>query len=152
MSQIIVSGGTTFVTTVDSNSYLIETNDPYAGATLDILDGGAVTGPITVGQYATLIVSSGGTALNTTVNLRGSVLVASGGTSLNTTINGGYYWGGTKRLIAAGPRAARRSATTAVRTMEGRRSVRRSTMAAHSTSGTVEQPAARQSVMAASRR
>ena len=57
MSQIIVSGVTSSVTAVDaSNTYLVE-----SGGTLDILNGGLVSGLITVSQGGTLNVYAGGT-------------------------------------------------------------------------------------------
>jgi autotransporter passenger strand-loop-strand repeat protein len=102
MSEIIVSGGTTSVSTVDaSDTYLVE-----GGGTLDILSGGLVSGLITVAQAGTLIVSSGGTALDTmigfggtqfdygsangtTISYGGSQIVESGGSASGTTINSG---------------------------------------------------------------
>jgi hypothetical protein len=55
MSLIIVSGTTSSVTTVDStNSYVVE-----SGGVLDILNGGVVSGLITVSSGGTAIVSGG---------------------------------------------------------------------------------------------
>jgi autotransporter passenger strand-loop-strand repeat protein len=86
MSQIIVSGGTTSVTTVDaSNTYLVE-----SGGQLDILNGGLVSGLITVDQCGTLIVSSGGTTLSAMISSLGYQIVYGDGTVSDTTVlNGG---------------------------------------------------------------
>jgi autotransporter passenger strand-loop-strand repeat protein len=86
MSEIIVSGGTTSVTSVDaSDTYLVE-----SGGTLAILNGGLVSGLVTVDQG-------------------GAVNVSSGGTALSTTISGGYqqvYGGGTANLKCRNRRSA----------------------------------------------
>ena len=59
MSEIIVSGVTTSVTTIDAtNSYLVESNGE-----LDIVAGGLVSGLVTIGRGGTVFVSSGGTVL-----------------------------------------------------------------------------------------
>jgi hypothetical protein len=64
MSQIIVSGGTTSVTTVDSaNTYLVE-----SGGVLDVLSGGLVSGLITVDPTGDAVVSLGGTTLSAAIS------------------------------------------------------------------------------------
>jgi hypothetical protein len=64
VSLIIVSGTTTSITSVDaSNTYLVE-----SGGVLDILNGGLVSGLISVVQGGELVVSAGGTALSATID------------------------------------------------------------------------------------
>jgi antigen 43 len=89
MSQIIVTGGTTSVTTVDaSNTYHVED-----GGTLDILYFGLVSGLITVGGDGRLIVSEDGTALSTTISNGGVQDVVNGGIAISSTISSGGYQG-----------------------------------------------------------
>ena len=59
MSQIVVSSGTTSVSTIDaSNTYFVE-----GSGTLDILDGGLISSLVTVYQGGVMLISSGGTTL-----------------------------------------------------------------------------------------
>jgi autotransporter passenger strand-loop-strand repeat protein len=146
MSQIIVSSGTTTVSTVDtSNTYLVE-----GSGTLVILNGGLVSNLIAVGQVGsaggTLIVSSGGTVLNTLINnavelvygaasgttifVNGTQYVESGGIASGTTISANSVQTGWRTAPRSPPTAARRSQTA------GLRAAQRS-MAACRTSGLV---------------
>lgn len=85
MSQIVVSSGTTSVTTVDaSNTFLVEDS-----GTLEILDGGVVSGLITVVPAGALQVDAGGTALSATISGVGLEIVLSGGVDSGAQISGG---------------------------------------------------------------
>jgi autotransporter passenger strand-loop-strand repeat protein len=87
MSQIIVSGTTSDVTTVDSaNTYLVE-----SGGILDILSGGVVSGLITVSQGGELDVSSGGTTLSTVISSGGSDYILGNGSASAITVDSGGY-------------------------------------------------------------
>jgi fibronectin-binding autotransporter adhesin len=96
MSEIIVSGTTISVTTIDaSNTYLVESS-----GVLEVLNGGLVSGLITVGNPAglrgTLVVSSGGTTLSTTIGA--NALAYDFGAASGTTIS----YGGRESVVSGG--------------------------------------------------
>ncbi len=84
MTTITISSGTSSVSTVVPNTtnYVVE-----GTGTLDVLNGGAVTGTI-LDAGGQLFVSGGGTASGTTINAAGYVYIY--GTALGTVISGGY--------------------------------------------------------------
>ena len=75
MTTIIVSSGTTVVSTPTTSEYIVE-----GSGTLDILNGGTVSGLITVSSGGSVNVSSGGEALSATISKGGTVEVLSSGT------------------------------------------------------------------------
>src|SRR5580700_6688154 len=84
MSQIIVSSGTTSVSTIDaSNTYFVE-----GSGTLDILDGGLISSLVTVGQGGVALIASGGTTLSMTISSGGEQDVY--GSAMDTTVSGGF--------------------------------------------------------------
>ena len=72
---IIVSSGTTDVSTSTTSAYIVE-----GSGKLDILNGGAVSGLISVSSGGSVNVSSGGEALSATISKGGTVEVLSSGT------------------------------------------------------------------------
>ena len=90
MSEIIISSGTTSVTTADaSNTYLVE-----SAGILDILNGGtAFSTTINGGQQWVGLNGGSGTASGTTINNGGVQYVGQQGpgTAVSTTINSGGY-------------------------------------------------------------
>src|ERR1700733_1443992 len=77
MPTITIATGTTIVSTPIPNTtaYVVE-----GTGTLDVDNGGTVSGLITVSKGGQLAVSSGGKALDVLVSSGGDVTVASGGT------------------------------------------------------------------------
>ena len=81
MTTIIVSSGTTDVSTPTSSAYIVE----HSG-TLDIINGGTVSGLVTVSSGGLVNVSSGGTDFSANISKGGTVDVLSSGTLEFATI------------------------------------------------------------------
>lgn len=94
MATVIVSGGTTNVSTQvpATTGYLVERS-----GTLDVVNGGTISGKVTIGSGGVVNVDTGGETLQTNISRGGSDLV-SGGTAVGTVVS----WGGSGVVEAGG--------------------------------------------------